>query len=79
LQIYEREQEYINAQNKVKQYDRALLLIRKNNEKCKISIDEMEKLGDHRTYRPVGRAYPSLKPLLYRFPSSVFVCLFLDM
>ncbi len=52
------QKEYMQNQQKVKQYDGQLQQCKRNKEKFSITVREIEKLDtEHNTYRSIGRAF----------------------
>ena len=55
--IYELQREMLGVQQKVKFYDASSMSLKRNTERCKISIKEIDTLTEaHRTFKPLGRA-----------------------
>lgn len=56
-QIYELQREVLGVQHKIKYYETSNISLKRNTERCKISIKEIEGLGEgYRTFKPLGRA-----------------------
>mmetsp|Transcript_21410 Transcript_21410/g.24877 ORF Transcript_21410/g.24877 Transcript_21410/m.24877 type:complete len:119 (+) Transcript_21410:49-405(+) len=57
-QVYEIQRELVAAQTKINFYSSSQFALKKNSEKAKISIREIQALGpEHKTYRPLGKAF----------------------
>jgi len=62
--IYELQREVLGVQQKIKFYETSNLSLKRNNERSKISIKEIDSLTEnYRTFKPLGRAYEFLNGL----------------
>ena len=55
-QAIELEREMITTMGKVKAYENSISQLKRNTQKCQITLKEIANLSDQRTYGPLGRA-----------------------
>mmetsp|Transcript_27285 Transcript_27285/g.24081 ORF Transcript_27285/g.24081 Transcript_27285/m.24081 type:complete len:105 (+) Transcript_27285:49-363(+) len=57
-QIYELQREIVAAAHKAKFYESTALQLKRNSDKCRISIKEIDGLEEqHKAFKPLGKAF----------------------